>query len=105
MSHTINCEQCGHEIDIEQTLGKNISAELNAKYKSRYQDIEIELNKKSKSIAEREQALKIADKKQEERINSIVKKREQAFKAEAAEAQKKQDAIIESQINEREEAF
>jgi hypothetical protein len=105
MVHTINCDQCGHEIDIEQTLGKKITGELNVQYKSRYQNKEIELNKKSQSIAEREQALENADKKQKERIDSIVKRSEQAFKAQAAEDQKKKDAVIESQIKEREQAF
>ena len=56
MTQTINCEKCGHENDIEKTLGKKISSELHLKYKSRYQDREIELDKKSQSLAEREKA-------------------------------------------------
>lgn len=105
MSHTINCERCGHEIDIEKSLGAKISGELNSKYKSHYQKMGDELNKKSKSIAEREQALEASDKKQKEIIDSIVKKKEQEFKVQTAEDQKKQDVIIESQIKERERAF
>lgn len=94
MTQTINCEECGHEIDIEQTLGKKISSELHLKYKSRYQDREIELDKKSQSLAEKEKAIEDNVKKQDELINSIVSKKAVALKAEFEESQKERDVAF-----------
>ena len=42
MTHTINCDECGHEMDIKQSLFKQISKEVNSDLESQQRAFEEE---------------------------------------------------------------
>lgn len=119
----INCDHCGHEIDIDQAINSKFQADFDAK---------------NKLLDEREQTIKAeaikANQKQEEIIESRVKKgvekravafqekvlevnndiknknklldeRERTIKVEAIKANQKQDEIIESRVKEEKALF
>jgi len=82
MTHTISCDECGHEIDIEQSLGKKISSDLNAKYKSHFQDKQNDLAQREKSFTNDKRVFEVETKKQSEIINTAISKREKELQSE-----------------------
>ena len=70
MTHTINCDECGHEMDIKQSLFKQISKEVNSDLESQKRAFEEE--KKALRKLELDSSLTINDLKN--RYKVLVKK-------------------------------
>ena len=94
MSHTINCEQCGHEIDIEQTLGKKISTEANYENAKR----SAELDKREKIIGNNKEKF---DEKVQEKVDFIVAKDRKVLTENYNKAMESQEDVIRLEVDKR----
>jgi len=119
MTNTINCDHCGHEIDIDQAINSKLQADINAKNKlldEREQTIEsetIKANQKQEEIIESRVKERAAA--WEEKVlaanndinakNKLLDEREQTIAAETIKANQKQEEIIESRVKEEKALF
>ena len=102
MINTINCENCGHDMDIEQSL-----------YKQIYGEVSSDLNSKDNSLKQREISLAEDRKKLDEeaklhniKVNEAVAKRESELQEEWTKSQIQRDKSIKDDIRkEYEDSF
>ena len=80
MTHTINCDECGHEMDIKQSLFKQISMEVNS-----------DLESQKRAFEEEKNAFKEHTKLQAKKNNADMLKRESEMLSEWKEAQIEKD--------------
>jgi hypothetical protein len=80
MTHTINCDQCGHEMDIKQSLFKKISKEVNS-----------DLESQQRAFEEEKNAFKQHTKLEAEKNNADMLRRESELLSEWKETQIEKD--------------
>jgi hypothetical protein len=80
MTHTINCDECGHEMDIKQSLFKQISKEVNS-----------DLESQQRAFEEEKNAFKQHTKLQAEKNNADMLRRESELLSEWKETQIEKD--------------
>lgn len=80
MTHTINCDECGHEMDIKQSLFKQISKEVNS-----------DLESQQRAFEEEKNAFKQHTKLEAEKNNADMLRRESELLSEWKETQIEKD--------------
>ncbi len=90
MVHKIKCEHCGNKINIEQSIWKSISIDLNSKYVKK--DIEIKV---------REKALNDEKEKQDEEVAFLVAQERSVLAKKYNDAQKIQEEMIQTEVDKR----
>lgn len=80
MTHTINCDECGHEMDIKQSLFKKISKEVNS-----------DLESQQRAFEEEKNAFKQHTKLEAEKNNADMLRRESELLSEWKETQIEKD--------------
>ncbi|WP_190600766.1 DUF2130 domain-containing protein [Candidatus Vesicomyidisocius sp. SY067_SCS001] len=90
MVHKIECEHCGNKINIEQSIWKSISIDLNSKYV-----------KKNVEIKVREKALNDKKEKQDEEVAFLVAQEKSVLVKEYNNVQKIQAKMIQTEVDKR----
>ena len=90
MAHTIECEHCGNEINIEKSIWKSISTDLNSEYV-----------KKDAEIKAREKAVNDEKEKQNEKVSFLVAQERNVLLKKYNDAQKNQEETIKSEVDRR----
>ena len=93
MTHTINCDECGHEMDIKQSLFKQISNEVNS-----------DLESQKRTFEDEKKAFWEDATLQAEKNNADMLKRESELLNEWTEAQREKDRATISKYDEEYEA-
>ena len=93
MTHTINCDECGHEMDIKQSLFKQISKEVNS-----------DLESQQRAFEEEKNAFKEHTKLQAEKNNADMLRRESELLSEWKETQIEKDRATKAAYDEQYEA-
>ncbi len=101
MAHTINCEHCGHEIDVDKALSKKISSQ----YEEREKILEANKKRQKEIIDYKVKELTAAWEEKALIKSQYLKDEAKALKDQAVKARQDQDAIIKSKVREKELAF
>ena len=89
MTHTINCDECGHEMDIKQSLFKQISKEVNSDLESQQRAFEAE-----------KKAFKEEAKLEAEKQNADMLRKESELRSEFEKTQIEKDRATKAKYDE-----